>query len=113
MANPVRTAPSPVERDAQRYAELVRRLSDAPWEFDLFQAMRLVEAAHPQRSRIGEARRPLDEPVRFAQEAALAFAPSAVAAFEPAGAAAGARGGARGCRRLAAHAAGVECSQRA
>src|SRR5262245_58658600 len=49
--------------------------------------MRLVEAAHPERARIGEARRPLDEPVRFAQEPSLAFAPSAVAAFERAGAA--------------------------
>jgi type VI secretion system protein ImpH len=46
--------------------------------------MRLIETAFPERSRIGEARRPLDEPVRFAQEASLAFAPSAVAAFEPA-----------------------------
>jgi type VI secretion system protein ImpH len=60
------------------------RLGEAPWEFDLFQAMRLLEAAHPERARIGEARRPLDEAVRFAQEPSLAFAPSAVAAFEPA-----------------------------
>lgn len=46
--------------------------------------MRLIEAAHPERARIGEARRPADEPVRFAQEASLAFAPAALAAFEPA-----------------------------
>jgi len=79
VAHEIRTAPSPVN--------LTRKLGEAPWEFDLFEAMRLVEAAHPERARIGEARRPLDEPVRFAQEASLAFAPSAVAAFEPAGAA--------------------------
>jgi type VI secretion system protein ImpH len=64
--------------------KLSKRLSEAPWEFDLFQAMRLIETAHPERSRIGEAKRPLDEPVRFAQEPSLAFAPSALAAFEPA-----------------------------
>jgi type VI secretion system protein ImpH len=71
-------------RRAADPAELGRRLGEAPWEFDLFQAMRLVEAAYPERSRIGEGRRPVDEAVRFAQEASLAFAPSAVAAFEPA-----------------------------
>ena len=73
MANPVRTAAGSIER-----------LERAPWEFDLFQAMRMIEAAHPGRARIGEARRPVDEPVRFAQEPSLAFAPSALAAFEPA-----------------------------
>jgi type VI secretion system protein ImpH len=76
VASKVRTAPSSIK--------LSQKLSAAPWEFDLFQAMRLIEAAHPERSRIGEARRPVDEPVRFAQEASLAFAPSAVAAYEPA-----------------------------
>jgi type VI secretion system protein ImpH len=76
MAHKIRTATSPVE--------LHRRLAEAPWEFDLFQAMRLIEATSPERSRIGEAKRPVDEPVRFAQEASLAFAPSALAAFEPA-----------------------------
>ena len=84
MANTVRTAPSPVAGGARGGAELARHLAEVPWEFDLFQAMRLVEAAYPGGSRIGEARRPVDEPVRFAQEASLAFAPSAVAAFEPA-----------------------------
>lgn len=73
MANPVRTAAGSLER-----------LERAPWEFDLFEAMRVIEAAHPGRARIGEARRPADEPVRFAQEPSLAFAPSALAAFEPA-----------------------------
>ena len=76
MADKVRTAPAPVE--------IGRRLAEAPWEFDLFQAMRLIEASSPEHSRIGEARRPVDEPVRFGQEAYLAFAPAAIAAFEPA-----------------------------
>jgi len=75
VANPLRTAAGSVA---------LGRLERTPWEFDLFQAMRVIEAAHPERARIGEARRPLDEPVRFAQEPSLAFAPSALAAFEPA-----------------------------
>jgi type VI secretion system protein ImpH len=75
VANPLRTAAGSVE---------LGRLERTPWEFDLFQAMRVIEAAHPERARIGEARRPLDEPVRFAQEPSLAFAPAALAAFEPA-----------------------------
>lgn len=79
MANPVRSASSSLK--------LSEKLSEAPWEFDLFQAMRLIESAYPGHSRIGEARRPIDEPVRFAQEASLAFGPAALAAFEPASAA--------------------------
>lgn len=74
MAHPVRTTTSPVD--------LTRRLQEAPWEFDLFQAMRMIEATHAERARIGESRRPVDDPVRFAQEASLAFPPAAVAAFE-------------------------------
>lgn len=84
MANTVRTAAPRVTRRGADPAWVNARLGEAPWEFDLFQAMRLLEAAHPERARIGEARRPLDEAVRFAQEPSLAFAPSAVAAFEPA-----------------------------
>jgi len=82
VANTVRSAPPGVAPSAADPTWVSRRLGEAPWEFDLFQAMRLLEAAHPERARIGEAQRPVDEPVRFAQEASLAFAPSAVAAFE-------------------------------
>jgi type VI secretion system protein ImpH len=82
VANTVRSAAPGVAPRAVDPAWVSRRLGEAPWEFDLFQAMRLVEAAHPERARIGEAQRPIDEPVRFAQEPSLAFAPSAVAAFE-------------------------------
>jgi len=71
-------------RSGEGAAGLLRRLSETPWEFDLFQAMRMIEALCAQRARIGESRRPADDPVRFAQEASLAFAPAALAAFEPA-----------------------------
>ena len=80
--------PMPLQADVEvrpgkGAAELSRRLTEAPWEFDLFQAMRMIEATLGERARIGESRRPVDDPVRFAQEASLAFAPSAVAALEP------------------------------
>jgi type VI secretion system protein ImpH len=59
------------------------RLSRAPWEFDFFQALRRIECLHPRAARLGKALRPADEPVRLAQEASLAFAPSTLAACEP------------------------------
>ena len=62
---------------------LFRRLERNPYGFDLFQAMRLIESVFPDKPRIGEAKRPRDEPVRFAQEVALAFATSAIAGFDP------------------------------
>jgi type VI secretion system protein ImpH len=49
-----------------------------PGRFDLFQALRRIEAAHPDKPRLGDALRPGDEPVRFASEPALNFAPTAI-----------------------------------
>ncbi len=54
------------------------RLQDRPYDFDLFQAMRRIEGAYPHLPRLGTALRPQDEPVRFAQEAALNFAPAPI-----------------------------------
>ncbi len=58
------------------------RLAAAPHRFDLFQAMRRIEGAHPELPRLGDAPRPSDEPIRFAQEASLTFAPAAVVGLE-------------------------------
>lgn len=57
---------------------LWQRLHNRPYDFDLFQALRLIEGAHPHLPRLGTAQRPQDEPVRFAQEPSLTFAPSAI-----------------------------------
>lgn len=57
---------------------LWQRLHDRPYDFDLFQAMRRIEGAHPHLPRLGQALRPQDEPVRFTQEAALSFAPAPI-----------------------------------
>jgi type VI secretion system protein ImpH len=62
------------------------RLATAPWSFDLFQALRRIEIAHPQRPRLGDGARPIDEPVRFAQDPSLIFAPAPIVAFDRSGA---------------------------
>lgn len=49
-----------------------------PGRFDLFQALRRIEADHTDKPRLGDALRPGDEPVRFASEPALNFAPTAI-----------------------------------
>lgn len=55
-----------------------------PWRYDFFQVMRWIEAANPEKPRLGTARRPVDEPVRLGQVADLSFAPSALYAVVPA-----------------------------
>jgi type VI secretion system protein ImpH len=59
-------------------------LGEAPWRFDFFQALRMFDAQHPDRPRLGTARRPLDEPLRLGQSPDLSFAPSALHAVWPA-----------------------------
>lgn len=61
-------------------------IARAPWTWDFHAAGRAIEEAHPERPRLGTARRPVDDPVRFGQEASLAFAPSSIAGVEPGGA---------------------------
>ncbi|MBP8307043.1 MAG: type VI secretion system baseplate subunit TssG [Burkholderiaceae bacterium] len=53
-------------------AELAQR----PWENDFYQVLRRVEAWHPHLPRLGEARKPADEPIRMGQEPELTFAPA-------------------------------------
>jgi type VI secretion system protein ImpH len=63
----------------------LRALEEAPHRFDLFAALRQLECLYPESPRIGEAARPVDEPVRLGQKPSLAFAPSTVAEFDPGG----------------------------
>ncbi len=64
--------------------ELLRRLRDEPHKFDFFQAVRLLENAHPGLPRVGTSMRLRDDPIRFAQSPSLSFAPAALASFAPA-----------------------------
>jgi type VI secretion system protein ImpH len=76
-------AAGPLEPEAfdPRLAELHAALEKAPWRYHLYQAMRRLEAAHPQRPRFGRSRRAHEDPVRFGQEPSMAFAPSTLAGF--------------------------------
>jgi type VI secretion system protein ImpH len=68
--------------DAPAVDRLFDELASRPGRFDLFQALRRIEAAHPERPRLGDAVRPGDEPVRFTEEASLTFAPAAISGFD-------------------------------
>ena len=61
----------------------LERLEETPEKFHFFHAFRVIEAAFPDSARIGEARRPREDEVRFGQEADLRFPPSAIATYEP------------------------------
>lgn len=60
-----------------------RALEDKPFSFDFFQALRRIECLHPDKPRLGKGLRPIDEPVRLAQEPSMAFAPSALSSCDP------------------------------
>lgn len=62
--------------------DIFHALAERPGRFDLFQALRRIEAAHPHQPRLGDALRPGDEPVRFGGEPALNFAPTAISRLE-------------------------------
>lgn len=63
--------------------ELLRQLADEPHRFGFFQAVRLLENAHPGLPRIGTSLRLRDDPIRFAQSPSLSFAPATIARFTP------------------------------
>lgn len=62
---------------------LFDQLVDAPSQHHLFQALRVIEAHYSDHPRLGESRRPHQDPVRLGQEAELAFPPSTIADFKP------------------------------
>lgn len=61
--------------------EFYAGLERAPFEYDFYTAVRVMENLHPDKPRIGHAARPQDEPLRFAQEPAMTFAPAAISGF--------------------------------
>jgi type VI secretion system protein ImpH len=58
------------------------RLSQSPQTHHLFQALRIIEAHHSDKPRLGTSRRSAQDPVRLGQEAELAFPTSTIAGFE-------------------------------
>jgi len=47
-----------------------------PWRIDFYQLLRRIEASSPALPRLGEAKRPADEPLRLGQSPELDFAPA-------------------------------------
>jgi len=62
--------------------DFFRALEQTPYHYDFYQTVRRIECLFPNKPRVGEALRPADEPVRFAQEPSLSFAPSTLASFQ-------------------------------
>lgn len=71
--------------------DVERQLAEQAASMDFFQAVRLIENAHPDKPRVGASLRPRDDAVRFGQDPSLAFEPTAVRGFTPANARARAR----------------------
>jgi type VI secretion system protein ImpH len=67
------------------FAAWLQRVAEAPQRYDFYQVMRHIEAAHPGLPRLGEAQRPVDEPVRVVQPAELSFAVGALHGIERGG----------------------------
>jgi type VI secretion system protein ImpH len=72
------------QTDASREAaaKAFAAMAHEPYRFDYFHALRLIEAHHPHKPRLGTARRPVDEPVRLGQSADLSFAPASIASVD-------------------------------
>jgi len=64
---------------AARPPHPVHDIAAAPYRYDFFQALRLIEAWAADKPRLGRARRPADEAVRLGQAADLSFAPASLA----------------------------------
>ncbi len=69
------------EIKADRLLGLYRRIEAAPYRFDFYRVLRMIECLHLDKPRIGRALKPQDEAVRLGQEASMAFAPSTLSAF--------------------------------
>ena len=79
MRNPADPVTAVLGTDA-----LLKAMAAAPWQFDYFHALRVIDARHPNKPRLGTARRPVDEPVRLGQAPELSFAPASLHAVQPA-----------------------------
>lgn len=70
-------SPTPQERQ-QAHLAWLERVSNAAYRFDFYQTLRRIGCADPGLPLLGEALRPVDEPVRVGQPAEMDFAPSAL-----------------------------------
>jgi type VI secretion system protein ImpH len=59
------------------------KLKEDPQSFHIFHALRIIEAEHSDKPRLGESKRPKNDSIRLGQEAELAFPPTTIRSFEP------------------------------
>jgi type VI secretion system protein ImpH len=78
---------------------IIEELEQRPFAFDLYHAIRLLESQYPDHPRIGYSLSASQDPIRFAQNPSLAFAPSTIEALI--------RGGANGIPKLFVHYPGM------
>lgn len=71
--------PAPLDPQA-----VLQAIAESPQDYQLFAALRAIECAFREMPRLGESKRPRDEPVRIGQPPSLTFPPAAVASLEPA-----------------------------
>ena len=69
--------------DRAAASSLIQRLESKPYSFYFFQCVRRLEVALGQGRGVGLSARPTDDPVRFCQEATLAFSSSTISAYVP------------------------------
>ena len=77
------SAASTIHPASDRLAALCAAIAARPWEWNYFQALRLIECCSPEASRLGQAALPSGEPVRLGQEPSLSFAPASLASLTP------------------------------
>jgi type VI secretion system protein ImpH len=63
-------------------SELYEDFAAAPWDWDFYQALRRLEALHPDRPRIGRSVRPAQDAIRLAQIPTVEFAPATLAGWD-------------------------------
>lgn len=68
--------------DGQAPDSLIEALAAKPYAFDFCQAVRRLQARHPELPPVGYSQSPAQDPVRFAQNASLAFAPASLDRLE-------------------------------
>lgn len=56
--------------------QLFAAVAERPWAHGFLALLRRLNAQHPELPRLGQARRPADEPIRLGQAAELSFAPA-------------------------------------
>jgi type VI secretion system protein ImpH len=61
---------------------LLGLLKEKPYEFGFFHTLRLIDCMNRQRARLGESKKPEDDPFRLAQEPEMTFAPSTITRYE-------------------------------